>query len=601
MKRGLKLINLTEKPLNTIDWLIFFVLAVICFFCFQQADIMHTGGSSIAYLNGHFLDFYDYNTKYVVGNSYLPSTYILYAIWNIPVRLLGLMKVPAAFVSFPLRMWFKLLPTLFYFASAFLMYKVAFEMGMGTKKSKLCAYAFLTMPIGFFSQFIFGQYDSFTVFFVLLGLLFYFKKDMLKFTLFFGISMTFKYFPLLIFVPLLLLAEKRIWHIAKYVALLIIPVALELLVYYPSPAFRSGVIGFGATNYLFQVSLDIPQFSLSLFIVFWLFIAGAAYFVEVKGTEQWVKYAVFYSNMVVFLIFGLSFWHPQWLLFAVPFWVLGAFINKKLDIFMIIEFLLMLFYILFTVNIFVYNVDQGMLGLGIFDKLLAGRINNQMTIGSFYKIQSSSVFYSAFSGVLLVSSVFKHPRFCADSISESVDKFWGWVRFRFAAGLAVFIIPAVVCFSMALQSPYVVFSTGADRSANIGALTANLQTEQLFTANSDGISRIQILVGTYMRTNHSDLTINVVEADSGKVLKSIVTDVSTFKDNTYSTIDFETIPVQIGKQYIVQFVSSSPDENNCITIYHTAADTAAEGNYAIINEEKEPFNLCITLLGNKAP
>ena len=185
MLKPIKLSPKSKESIALADWVIFAFFAILCFLSFQQNDITHTGGSSFAYLNGHFLDFYDYNVQYFGGNSYMPSSYLLFAIWNIPIKLLGLMTVPTMTVTFPVVMWYKLLPTIFYLVSGYLIYKIALVIGMGNLKAKLCGYAFLTMQIGFFSQFIFGQYDSFTVFFMLLGLLYYYRKDYLKFSVFF--------------------------------------------------------------------------------------------------------------------------------------------------------------------------------------------------------------------------------------------------------------------------------------------------------------------------------------------------------------------------------------------------------------------------------
>ena len=72
-------INIAEKPLHLWDYLIFLVIALFCFFVFQQTDLVHTTGCSYGYLNGHILDFYDYCAEFDIHPSYLPSTYILFA------------------------------------------------------------------------------------------------------------------------------------------------------------------------------------------------------------------------------------------------------------------------------------------------------------------------------------------------------------------------------------------------------------------------------------------------------------------------------------------------------------------------------------------
>jgi len=336
-------------------------------------------------------------------------------------------------------------------ASGFLIYKIGISTGMGNQKAKLCGYAFLTMPIGFFSQFIFGQYDSFTVFFMLLGIMFYYKKNWLQFTLFFGISMTFKYFPLLIFIPLLLLVEKRILYIAKYAVLFIIPLALEIVLFLPSAAFRAGVFGFPASGYLFQMTLNTKYVSVELVVVLWILVSALAFFKDIKEQDDIVKWSLYYANIITFLIFGLSMWNPQWLLFAVPFWTLGAFIQKRFDIFMMVELLMMLFFTIFVVNFYADFIDQDLFSLGIFKHIIGERINNYLTMRDIYKIGDNNLVFSCFSGLLLVNTLFKHPSLCAEKISKPVDKDWPWVRVRFLLGVSIFLVPAFICFFSALR------------------------------------------------------------------------------------------------------------------------------------------------------
>ena len=601
MMKPLKLKSLTEKPLSWFDWIAFAVLAGFCFISFNQAgDILHTGGSSFAYLNGHILDFYDYNIKFVGGNAYMPSSYILFAIWNIPLRVFRIVVEPTMTGSLKVLSWYKLLPTLFYFASGFLMYKIALELKMGQAKAKLCAYAFLAMPVGFFSQFIFGQYDSFTVFFVLLGLLFYFRRQLLPCAIIFGISITFKYFSLVVFIPLLLLYEKRIWHIVKYLAIAAIPMAAEILLYAPSAGFRSGVFGFGATGYIFLTSFSTIYFSLSIFIVAWIVLAAAAYFTNVDGDVSLAKWAIFYLNFTVFLIFGLSMWHPQWLLFAVPFWVLGAFMNKKFDIFMIIQFLIMVFYILFTVNFWTDYIDQNMLAWGIFGDLLGGRIDTNLSVRAIYKIQDRNMFYSIMSGLLLVSAIFKHPKYSLDDFSEPIDRSkWGWTRFQFWGGMGFFLLPCAACFVVALHSPFLQCNTGVTATDNVGMITQDNCVSQVFTAQGEEVTEIKVYVGTCARVNLSDITLSIIDASTNEVIEEMSVKVDLFTDNAMNTIDIEDVQTTVGAQYILQFSSLSTNQDDAITIYRTADDTANPACYAINNGVNESYNLCIAIYGSR--
>jgi hypothetical protein len=592
--------SLAEKPLSVWDWIVFAVLAVFCFLSFEQGgDILHTGGSSFAYLNGHIFDFYDYNVKHLGLNNYLPTSYILFAIWNIPIQLFGLMKEPSMNPPLAIELWFKLLPTLFYMASAYLMYKIAAEIGMGQNKAKLCAFAFLTMPIGFYSQFMFGQYDSFTVFFMLLGVLFYFRKDWLKFALFFGVALTCKYFPIFIFIPMLLLCEKNIWKIIKYGIIVMLPLALEILIYLPSDTFRKGVFAFGATGYIFKIALSSPYFSISLFLVFWIVLAAAAYFQEADKPGDVVKWSLFYGNIVTFLLFGLSMWHPQWLLFAVPFWVLGTFISKKFDIFMILEVVMMLLFIMFVANIWATDLDQGLFNGGIFRAPLDGRIGAFLSFRDIFPIHNRDILFSAFSGVLLVNALFKHPKFCVDDISEPVDRHWGWARFRFIGGIAIFLVPAVLCLVVAFGSPRVVFDAGRIPAGITGTLVPGRSVEQTFTAGGTSISSVQCIVGTYGRSNDSDLTMKIIDAKTQTALTSVTVNAIDFDDNAYIHIRFDPVVTTVGDTYILAFSSENATEANALTIYYTNTNTTDANGYAVVDGIKQEYDLSVKVFGDK--
>ena len=142
---------------------VYFVISIISFFSFNHSDILHTGGSSITYLNGHILDFYEVNLKALGGDNYLPSTYIIFALWNLPMRILGVVSTATMEVGYVI-FWYKLLTTIFFVGSAILLYKIALVIGLSKANSKLLMILWVSSPIAFFSQFIFGQYDILTVF-----------------------------------------------------------------------------------------------------------------------------------------------------------------------------------------------------------------------------------------------------------------------------------------------------------------------------------------------------------------------------------------------------------------------------------------------------
>ena len=95
--RSLSVNAIAEKPLLIWDYVAFAAIAVFCFLVFQQSDLLHTAGCSYGYLNGHFRDFYDYCGTFDIHPAYMPSFYLIFAIWNIPMRLFGVVTFPTEF------------------------------------------------------------------------------------------------------------------------------------------------------------------------------------------------------------------------------------------------------------------------------------------------------------------------------------------------------------------------------------------------------------------------------------------------------------------------------------------------------------------------
>ena len=144
-----------NTPFSFWDWGVFLFFGILCYISFQHSDLVHTATAGLGFLSGHLLDFYDYGSALIGGINYMPSTFILFGIWDIPIYLLGIVTEPTMGVPVAAVMWFKLLPVLCYGGSGILLYKIGLEMGLKPATAKALFYLSLIAPIGFFSQFIF--------------------------------------------------------------------------------------------------------------------------------------------------------------------------------------------------------------------------------------------------------------------------------------------------------------------------------------------------------------------------------------------------------------------------------------------------------------
>jgi hypothetical protein len=297
---------------------LFVLIASACFFLFGQDDLRTTAEQSFLLLDGHVTDFYsachDWNGAYAAG--YLPSTYIVFALWNLPLKLMGMTPDYFGASTLWMLLWYKLLPTIFYAASAALIYKIAREdFGFGPKKAKITLYAYISAPVAFYSQFIFSQYDIFTVFFVLLGMHFYFHKSggnmrHLLFLLMFGIAATFMYQALMFLAVLMVLRQKNLMKLIGSTALALLPLLFEVAFawLFDRTSYIAGIANFKA-DYVGLAGLNGRFASINLMPAC-LGSRGPNY--KTRGQDEWVSYAILFCCGICFVFFTFMPWHPQW-------------------------------------------------------------------------------------------------------------------------------------------------------------------------------------------------------------------------------------------------------------------------------------------------
>ncbi len=430
--------------ISNIELLGFVVILVFSFFSFQHPDLIETAGSSIAILQGHFTDFYDYNRPIFKQNNYLISTYLLYAIWNIPVIVFdGNIDVtnPGAWIF-----WFKGLSAVFFFLTAIGLRKTAILLGFDRQKANLTFLFWISCPLAFFSNFIFGQYDILTIFFVVLALNKFLEKKYLWFTIFIAISLTFKYFPLFFYIPVLLTFEKNILKIAKHILILILPVLIEFLIFISSSAFKLGVLGFHVTQSFFSKGLfDIGIISINLFIFAWGLIVVYSYFLIIPQAKDYNYKIIYLIFSVLTLFFVFSYWHPQWLIFLTPFAVLTTMFHPKRKAFWLLDIVKMFFFIGYTVTNWPSNVDSSLMNIGVFPAENPV-FDFNILMKDLFLIRKPEVYLSLFFGVLIFELLLKHPSLRDLDVKSPDISERKLLVLRYIIGVSIFVIPAIISF-----------------------------------------------------------------------------------------------------------------------------------------------------------
>lgn len=546
------------EALCRLDWIFSFLILAVLFVLCAHSDVKLTGNRSFL-MYEHFTDFYQASYEQSGGYwaNYLPSTFLAYAIWNLPLYLTG--HAPEAILtnSFINIMWYKLLPVILYFITAQLMYRIGKEMGFGEKKSLLCKFAFLVFPMGVFSQFIFSQYDIFTVFFMVLGFYLFLKGKMWQFALAFGMAATFKYHAVLYFLALLLLKEKKIRNLIRYTVLMAVPLAVEILPNLGSEAFRRNVFGFGALEYV-QKPFALGFFSginllaaVAAFVLVWAYQRKA----ETKGElESW---AVFFCVAVSFAVFGFSTWNPQWILLMAPFLVLNIMISGNGNLLLMVTNIFMLAMYIFCSQ---SMVDERVLNSGILKYILKDR-EFAVRMWDIYRFHDQELLCTAMWIVLVIYVVFGHPRYHSRK-GEAVAKGLIWqIRSAFLFGVAAFVIPMLMCAVGVLQGKVNFFDNSRQNMEmeNVVMLEKDQPVVQEFTADGTTLSNIKIRVYTQVGTDPASLDVTLRDKKTGEILYENRGDTYGIKENTalYSFLK-QPVAVENGKTYELEISSDAP-------------------------------------------
>jgi hypothetical protein len=582
---------------GAMDIVLYAAILLFCFLLFQQSDLYHTVGSSYAYLNGHFLSFYEANRAAFYLNDYLPLLYGLFATWSFPLKLFGqVTEVSSRAQMFDMTpveiMWPKLLLVIFFFATAWVVYKAASVITAGDKeRARPIAQLFITAPIPIFVVFIFGQYDIIGLFFTIVGFYFYLRKDMTRFAWFFSVAISFKYFPLAIFVPLLLLAEKRPLQLVKFGFIALVVSLVQMLLYSGSPYFRETIF--------IHPLLKVNEAAGSPFTVYLMLIyVGICFYTYLKkpaDDSEYYKLAVFIPTAAYVTMFYVIKWNPQWLLIAMPFFVLTYIYLRHKKWCYVLDVIGMLALVWIVVNTQIENVDASMLTLGAFRAYFrALPILNSDIMSAKYLPFFNFVFYLYLLYPFLMLGLEKVGQMRIENPASDRLLF----RTRFVVGVSVFVVPSLFCafiplslaekfnqqaflrflyLGMALYDPKNAESVGEIYGAN--------SVVQTFKAEKEGLAAVSILFATAQRTNDVAVYITVSAEDGVEIAQHVVNG-KDLKDNKYYGLRLPTQRNSKGKIYQIKITSPDGRSGNAVTAWMSKTDIYTDGAITVAGKKR---------------
>lgn len=332
----------------------FLFLSLVFFYSFIYNDIIETMRMGIdvwySLFDGELNYFYARRTEVnaiaypkTVQGVYDFPIYIVFALWNFPLWIAENFFSVDVFRSPLCLMWGK---TLILVASILItkaIYDLAKTLGMDKKTGMFVCALFVTSNFFMISIIMMCAYDILSLYFVIVGINYYLKGDMKRFTLCFMCAIPLKFFALLIYIPLVILKEKRIPQIIGYVFASVLPILLcrlfipcRAVFEDPSSASLSILNVAKSTElsnlawiytvlYEWETSLGSIYLSLAIFGILYLF----CYFYKPETEEQMKKWSIYICFLTFANLFVTCMTHPYWIMILLPFIVLIMGMNKK--------------------------------------------------------------------------------------------------------------------------------------------------------------------------------------------------------------------------------------------------------------------------------
>lgn len=329
----------TESP-RIVDVFLLGVLLLVTMLCFLYGDVLVTIEHSFNFLDclfsGKVLDFYQVAIEqgsYGHPAVYEVPIYVVFALWNLPVYILNKIIKIDYVSSYAYLLWAKSMMVFFTVFAAKIVMDIAEEFGASENRKKWAGFFFLSSVIVIVPALMIVQYDIVAVFFMLLGIKAYIRNNRKGFILWFMLANTMKLFGVFIFVPLILLTEKRIFPVLKEMVLGLGGILLCKILYGRDVAYIASTKAFSGTmlerlqSTGFQWQYE--QKLLPLFIVLMVGVCIFAYWKK-EDLEEKRKYWAIYLPLLVFLGFiCLVPFNPYWMILVAPYMVLTIIINPK--------------------------------------------------------------------------------------------------------------------------------------------------------------------------------------------------------------------------------------------------------------------------------
>ena len=322
------------KAPTRFEWIIVCFVLGILFFSHIYWDMIVTTRHGInvweSLFSGNLLNYYHDNvappmTGVATTAAIYPfPVYIIFALWNFPLWLLERFAGVDPLASPLTLMYGKAVLIPFLVGSAVMIRKICRKLDISDNNAQWCSFFFVTNCLVIFALNVVGQYDIFAVFFMLVGLYFYLDKKYTHFIALFAVAVCMKLFALIVFIPLLLLIEKRVWDIVlKGIAVMSLYFISGALIVAPesSSGYKTAIMSFVFHQRLPLTYLHTPIFVI-LAVLLWIFC-----YTRDKDNPNHKAMAVYAAFLSLAVLFVSSYTYAYWIILMSPFMCLLCFMG----------------------------------------------------------------------------------------------------------------------------------------------------------------------------------------------------------------------------------------------------------------------------------
>ena len=343
MREMINCIKKSSKLIKTL-WIISIVSIVFISCMHTYNDILVTGKQGVLFwdilFSGKILSFYE-NAMVYSGNPYYPVEqyalypflyYLIFAIFEFPIWVIEKIFAVNAYNSIAGNIYNKMVLLFFVLLDIYALHKLLKQLGNEDESISLYLLLYVTSMTVITSTYITGQYDVINIFFILMGIYYWLRKDTRMFLLYFAISINLKYFGIMFFIPLLLIDEKNILKIILKTIIAVTPTLVLMLIFSLGSKDVAGGVGTGVVSmYITKFivnDLTIGNHEMSSFVLISIISCLIAYFHRYDNDEERLKIAIF----VLLLFIGAFCLIPRiiayWAVLGVPVFILAIATSK---------------------------------------------------------------------------------------------------------------------------------------------------------------------------------------------------------------------------------------------------------------------------------